>query len=102
VSTGAEIGTTIGLVIVAGVTAGFWLNLLMWIPMLVIGWTIRDEQTAFGVVSLLSMLVAAAAVIVVGLALGLPWYAATIAGVLVGITSYARPNPAHDPYGDFG
>jgi hypothetical protein len=92
---GEAIAWTIGLFLVAATTAGLWLNLLMWIPMLVIGWTVRDEDVAFGIVSTLSMLMAAAAVILVGLALNLPWYAAAIAGVLVGITSYARPNPAH-------
>jgi hypothetical protein len=95
VSPGEIVGYTIGLVVVAGVTAGFWLNLIMWIPMLVIG-RMRDEALAFTLVSLLSMAAAAVTVFLVGvLAVGLPWYAALIAGLLIGITSYARPNPAH-------
>lgn len=92
---------TVGLVLIAGATASLWLNVLMWIPMLIIGWTIRDEETAYSVVSLLMMVVAAVAVFFVGLALDLPWYAALIAGILVGITSYARPNPGHDPLADY-
>jgi hypothetical protein len=94
-SAGEVVGYTIGLVLVAGVTAGFWLNLIMWIPMLVIG-RMRDEELAFTVVSVLSMAVAAVTVFLVGvLAIGLPWYAGLIAGLLIGMTSYARPNPAH-------
>jgi hypothetical protein len=74
----------------------------MWIPMLLIG-RIRDEETAFSLVWLVSMLAAGATVFLVGtLAIGLPWYAALLAGVIIGLTSYVRPNPAHpasDPYG---
>ncbi len=94
---GTAVGTvaaTIVLIIVAGITAGFWLNLVMWIPMLIVG-AFMDEYSGLPVVTLLSMIVAMAVVFVVGLlALGLPWYAAGIAGVVVGLTSYARPNPA--------
>lgn len=93
-TTGEVVGYTVGLVVVAGITAGFWLNLLMWIPMLIIGGLIDDESVAFPIVSFLAMLVAAATVVVVGVSLDLPWYAAAIAGLLVGMTSYARPNPA--------
>ncbi|MDP9344401.1 MAG: hypothetical protein M3P44_01515 [Actinomycetota bacterium] len=88
------VAATIVLIIVAGITAGFWLNLVMWIPMLIVG-AFMDEYSGLPVVTLLSMIVAMAVVFVVGLlALGLPWYAAGIAGVVVGLTSYARPNPA--------
>ena len=91
-STGSAIGITIGLVLIAGLTAGLWLNLLMWIPMLVLG-RMHDEEQAFVWVSTLAMLVGALAVFLFGmLVLSLPWYAAAVAGVLVGITSYARPN----------
>ncbi len=94
-SGGEIVGYTVGLVAVAGVTAGFWLNLIMWIPMLAIG-RMRDEELAFTVVSLLSMAVAAVTVFLVGiLALELPWYAGLISGLLIGMTSYARPNSAH-------
>jgi hypothetical protein len=94
-STGEIIGYTIGLVVVGGVTAGLWLNLIMWIPMLVVGWTIPDEAEAFFIVSIFTMLVAALTVFVVGfVAVGLPWYAAGIAGLAIGLTSYARPTPA--------
>lgn len=93
-STGEVVGYTIALVLVAGVTAGFWLNLIMWIPMLMLG-RIRDEELAYTIVSLTTMLVASATVLLVGLlAIDLPWYSAAIAGLLVGLTSYARPNPA--------
>ena len=88
---------TVLLIAGAGITAGLWLNILMWIPMLVIGWALGDE--GFGLVSLLAMLVAAAAVIVFGLAvLELPVAAAVIAGLVIGLTSYASPNaaPAYD------
>src|SRR4051812_35717265 len=98
---GEAIGLTVLLVLVAGVTAGLWLNILMWIPMLLIGWFVHDEDTAFAVVSLLSMAVATVAAFFVGWkTLDLLWVAAAIAGILVGITSYARPNPAHA--GDLG
>lgn len=101
-STGEVVGFTTALVIVAGITAGFWLNLIMWIPMLLIG-LIRDEETAFSLVWLVSMLAAGATVFLVGtLVIGLPWYAALVAGVIIGLTSYVRPNPAQpasDPYG---
>jgi hypothetical protein len=51
-----------------------------------------DEYSGLPVVTLLSMIAAMAVVFVVGvLALGLPWYAAGIAGGVVGLTSYARP-----------
>jgi hypothetical protein len=95
VSTGEIVAYTIGLVIVAGVTAGFWLNLVMWIPMLVIG-HMKDEELAFTIVALASMAAAALTVFLVGVfAIGLPWYAAAIAGLLIGLTSYARPNEHH-------
>jgi hypothetical protein len=95
-STGGVIAGTIVLIVVAGITAGLWLNLIMWIPMFLLG-MMRDEETAFVIVSTLSMLAAAVTVFLVGaLAVGLPWYAAAIAGLFVGITSYARPNPAYD------
>ncbi len=69
--------------------------------MLVIG-RIQDEEAAFNLVSTIAMIVAAAVVFLVGLlAIGLPWYAAAIAGVLVGVTSYARPNPAHPSEADY-
>jgi hypothetical protein len=86
---------TVALIVVAGITAGFWLNLIMWIPMLVIG-AFVDTYDGLGIVMLTSMLVAGAVVFTVGLALlGLPWYAAAIAGLVIGMTSYARPNPAY-------
>jgi hypothetical protein len=89
---------TIVLIAVAGVTAGLWLNLIMWLPMLALG-SMRDEEAAFAIVSLLSMLVAAGVVLAFGLVvLGLPWYAAAVAGVLIGLTSYARPNPGRELY----
>jgi hypothetical protein len=92
-STGEIIGYTIGLVVVAGISAGLWLNLIMWIPMLVVGWTIRDEAEAFFIVSIFTMLFAAVAVFCLGVAaVGLPWYAALIGGLVIGLTSYARPN----------
>ena len=92
-STGEVIGITIALILVAGITAGLWLNLLMWIPMLIIGGRF-DEDAGFLIVSLLSMLVAGATVLLFGiLVLDLPWYAAAVAGFLVGNTSFARPNP---------
>lgn len=92
-SVGAAVGLTIVLVLVAGATAGFWLNIVMWIPMLLLG-RMRDEEQAFVFVSALSMLAAAVVVFVFGrLVMDLPVVAALIAGVLVGITSYARPNP---------
>jgi hypothetical protein len=94
-STGGVVGSTIVLIVVAGITAGLWLNLLMWIPSLLLG-MMRDEETAYVIVSALTMLIAAGTVFLVGdLAIGLPWYAAVIAGLVVGMTSYARPNPAH-------
>lgn len=93
-STGAAVGATVALVLIAGLTAGLWLNLLMWVPMLLLG-RMRDEEQAFFYVSLLSMAVAATAVFLFGLlVLGLPVVAAIVAGLLVGITSYVRPNPA--------
>lgn len=89
---------TIGLIIVAGITAGLWLNLVMWIPMLIIG-AFMDQEEGFALVSLLSMLAAAVTVFLVGnVALDLPWYAAVIAGAVVGITSYARPNEPYPAY----
>src|SRR4051794_12874409 len=92
-SAGEAIVKTFLLVLVAGATAGLWLNLVMWIPMLVIGWVAGDD--GYPLVSLLAMLVAAAAVAWFGLeVLDLPVVAAALAGLLVGITSYARPNPA--------
>lgn len=88
------VATTIALIVVAGITAGFWLNLVMWIPMLVIG-AFVDAYSGLGIVMFMSMLVAGAVVFAFGLAvLGLPWYAAGIAGLVIGMTSYARPNPA--------
>jgi hypothetical protein len=48
-----------------------------------------------GTVTLMSMVVAAAVVFAVGFAaLGRPWYAAAVAALIIGMTSYARPNPA--------
>lgn len=65
--------------------------------MLALG-ALRDEQAAFAIVSLLAVVVAFAAVFVFGLVvLGLPWYAAATAGLLIGLTSYARPNHAAEP-----
>ena len=93
-STGEIIGYTIALVVVAGLTAGLWLNLVMWIPMVILG-HMQDEELAFTIVSLASMVAAAIVVFLVGaLVIGLPWYAAAIAGLLIGLTSYARPNAA--------
>jgi hypothetical protein len=93
-STGQTIAYSVALVIGAGLTAGLWLNLVMWIPMLLLG-LMSDEESAFAIVSTLSMLVAAAVVLLFGLlVIGLPWYAAAVAGLVVGMTSYARPNPA--------
>lgn len=102
-STGAAVAATVLLVLVAGVTAGFWLNLLMWIPMILLG-QMQDEEAAFVIVSMLTMAVATLAVFLFGLlVLGLPWPAAAIAGVLVGITSYTRRAPdAYDEYGYIG
>ena len=95
-TTGATIGYTIGLVVVAGITAGLWLNLIMWIPMLIVGWTIHDDAEGFFIVSIFTMLVAALTVFVVGfVVIGVPWYAAGIAGLLIGLTSYARPNAGY-------
>jgi hypothetical protein len=94
--TGEVIAWTLGLAFVAALTAGLWLNLILWIPMLILG-RMKDQETAFGIVQFTAMVVAALTVFLVGLlAIGLPWYAAAIAGVLVGMTSYARPNPAAD------
>lgn len=99
-STGAAVVATIVLVFVAGVTAGFWLSLLMWIPMVLLG-QMQDEEAAFAIVAMLTMAVATLAVFLFGLlVVGLPWPAAAIAGGLVGITSYTRRAP--DPYDDFG
>jgi hypothetical protein len=96
-STGRVVMETVVLIVVAGITAGLWLNLIMWLPMLALG-AMRDTEAAFTIVSLLSMVVAAAAVLAFGLlVLALPWYAAAIAGVLIGLTSYARPNPGGEP-----
>jgi hypothetical protein len=96
-SSGTGVFVTIMLIVVAGVTAGLWLNLIMWLPMLALG-AMHDEEAAFVIVSLLSMVVAGAVVFAFGLfVLGLPWYAAAIAGLLVGLTSYARPNAAAEP-----
>jgi hypothetical protein len=50
---------TVVLIVVAGITAGLWLNLIMWLPMLALG-AMRDTEAAFTIVSLLSMFVAAA------------------------------------------
>jgi hypothetical protein len=85
------------LILVAAVTAGFWLNLIMWIPMLLIG-RFGDDSAgdATALVFLLMQVVGAAAVFLFGLlVIGLPWYAAAIAGLGVGLTSYARPSPGH-------
>jgi hypothetical protein len=96
-STGSVVVESIALIVVAGITAGLWLNLIIWLPMLALG-AMRDSEAAFMIVSLLSMVVAAGAVFTFGLfVLDLPWYAAAIAGLLVGLTSYARPNPAAEP-----
>jgi hypothetical protein len=97
-SIGEVIAYTVALIVIAGITAGLWLNLLMWIPMLLVGAVFHDD-TGFAVVRLLSMLVAGATVLLVGiLALDLPWYAASVAGLFIGITSYAQPNAAHPSY----
>ena len=96
-STGRAVAETIALIVIAGITAGLWLNLLLWVPMLALG-TLRDEGAAFTIVSLLAVVVAFPAVFVFGLAiLDLPWYAAAIAGLLIGLTSYARPNAMAEP-----
>ena len=96
--TGEVVGLTIALIFGAGITAGLWLNLLMWIPMLIIG-AMFAEYDGFAIVQGLSMLVAGVTVLIFGMAvLELPWYAAAIAGFFVGLTSYARPNTAHPAY----
>jgi hypothetical protein len=92
VSTGTTIAITVALVLLAGLTAGFWLNLLLWVPMLLIG-QMQDEAQALVIVSTLAVVVAAVTVLLFGLlVLDLPWPAAAIAGLLVGLTSYARPS----------
>jgi len=85
------VALTIGLAFIAGLTAGLWLNLLMWVPLLFLS-QIRDEAQAYRVVTLLTMAVAATAVFLFGtLVIGMPWFAAAVSGALVGITSYAQP-----------
>jgi hypothetical protein len=36
-STGRVVMETVVLLVVAGITAGLWLNLIMWLPMLALG-----------------------------------------------------------------
>lgn len=90
---GEAIAVATMLVIVAGATAGLWLNLLMWLPLLALEWMVLDS---FVMVQWLGMIVAAAAVASFGVfVLGLPIVAGLAAGSLVGITSYVRPSAAY-------
>ncbi|MEI7930988.1 MAG: hypothetical protein WCH97_05680 [Actinomycetes bacterium] len=83
---------TVLLAVGAAFTAGFWLNILLWIPLQLVS-QMQDQLLAYRVISLLAMAVGTVGVTLFGMILlGLPWFAALIAGVFVGITSYAAPN----------
>jgi hypothetical protein len=89
---------TVMLTVIAAITAGFWLTIVMWLPGNVISAVVRDPYNAFGIMQPLSMIVGAGAVFAFGVVvLGLPWVAAAVAGAIVGMTTYARPNPESRP-----
>jgi hypothetical protein len=103
----SDVVLTVVLALVAAVTAGLWLSLLTWPIGFVVNMVnmrrmnldgyddaqdVRYELHARGYLTMmaLSQIIAFATVTVVGIALGLPWYAAAIAGLFVGLTSFVR------------
>jgi hypothetical protein len=93
VSAGEAIAVAAILIAVAGVTAGFWLNLLLWLPLLTLKWLVLDS---FVVVQSLAMLTAGTAVAVFGvLVLGLPVVAGVAAGLIISVTTYSRPSAVY-------
>ena len=96
-STGGTIAVTIVLAIVAAITAGLWLAILTWPVGIVVNYSTRNRprdervRTGTAVMNMATMVLATAAVLIVGLLIGLPWYAAALAGLFVGMTSYVRP-----------
>ena len=90
------VATTIALTIGAALTAGLWLTLVLWIPGNIVSAVARSDEGEYGVMVLLTLAGAFAVVFAFGMfVLGLPWYAAAVAGAIVGVTSYPRPNPEH-------
>jgi hypothetical protein len=72
-------------------------RLILFIPLGIFGAiierTAKTEEGEFLAVSLFVWVGSFAVTLALGIIIGLPWYAALIAGVLVGITSFAKPNP---------
>jgi hypothetical protein len=88
-------GVAAVLTIGAALTASFWLTLVLWIPGNLVSAFVRDPENEFAVMVLMTLVAATGVVFLFGtLVLGLPWYAALVAGALVGATSYPRRNPA--------
>jgi energy-coupling factor transporter transmembrane protein EcfT len=96
------VALTFTLIIVAVMTHGFWGQILIMIASVPVGFLARSYATEFLVMQTLAMGLSGGAVFVVGVVLlNLPWYAALIAGVIVGLTSYVRPNPEHSAHYDW-
>ena len=56
----------------------------------------RTDEGEYGAMVLVTLVGAFVVVLAFGaVVLGLPWYAAAIAGAIVGVTSYPRRNPEH-------
>ncbi len=69
-STVGVVVVTILLTLVAGITAGFWLNLLLWIPMIAleaIGVLREGHESGFVIANFLAMGTAAAVVFALGI-----------------------------------
>jgi hypothetical protein len=84
---------TVVLIVVAGLTVPLWLWLVTLIPGSIVKAITPSYYAAMIIMQPVVMLLAAATVFSVGfLALSLPWYAALIAGVVIGLTTYAQPD----------
>lgn len=92
-STAGIVLVTIALALGAAVTAGLWLNLLLWVPLSALNAFVPNPMRQLPYVAALMLAGAFGTVFVVGVFFfGLPWYAAAVAGTVVAATSYPRPN----------
>lgn len=89
--------TVLWTILYALVMAAIGARLILFIPLWIFGAiaerAAKTEEGEFLAVQFFVQVGSFAVTFALGIILGLPWYAALVAGILVGISSFAKPNP---------